>query len=191
MHASRIVLLVIAACGAAAIILEAQMARPPNVPMPGNGLSVVIPVDLRTSGDFYVELTMPRATTDNHVVDETLPCDLSFKVERDGVLEKLQQVKTVSSTSEEPWLHVVQYQAGDQFHLSRGHHSVEVVGGASCAAASTRGAAVTVEEFVQLPTEHYLWGQLAVFLSELAVFGSLLTLLVLDIRARSNNRSTP
>jgi hypothetical protein len=136
-----------------------------------------------------IELSMPRASADRiHVVDETLSCDLSYTVEKDGVQEQPRRITSVSSTGEYGWANVVLYQAGPPFRLSRGDYIISIYGGAGCAAATARGATVAIAEDVRDLTEHYLFAMLARNLALLAVFGGLGVLVIIEIRGRPNNR---
>lgn len=183
----RLVLLAIIAAGAAFLVGD----RPFDAgtwPLPGSQLSVRVPFKLRHAGDYFIEVTMPKASADKiHAVDETLPCDLSYTIERDGLSNQTQRVNTIRSTGEFVWANVVLYDASSAFHLRPGEYAITVFGGAGCAAARERGATVALSEVVRGPTEQYLLSTFVNFLARLAVFGGLSVLMVVELRSRPNS----
>jgi hypothetical protein len=185
---SRVGLLLAIACGAAFLVADKPFYAG-TWPLPAPQLSVRIPFKLQSPGDYLIELSMPRASADRiHVVDETLPCDLSYTVEKDGVEEQPRRVTSVSSTGEYGWANVVLYQAGPPFRLSRGDYVISIYGGAGCAAATARGATVAIAEDVHDLTEHYLFAMLARNFALLAVFGGLGVLAIIEILGTRSNR---
>jgi hypothetical protein len=184
----RVGLLLAIACGAAFLVADKPFDAG-TWPLPAPQLSVRIPFKLQFPGDYWIELSMPRASADRiHVVDETLSCDLSYTIEKDGVQEQPRRITSVSSTGEYRWANVVLYQAGPPFRLSRGDYIISIYGGVGCAAATARGATVAIAEDVHDPTEHYLFAMSARNLALLAVFGGLGVLVIIEIRGRPNNR---
>jgi hypothetical protein len=179
----RLVLLSLITCGAAFLVTDKPFDAG-TWPLPGPQLSIRVPSKLHFPGDYLVEVSMPRATADKiHVVDETLPCDLSYTVEKDGVPERPRRITSVSSTGEYGWANVVLYQAGPPFRLRRGDYIITIYGGVGCAAASARGATVAISEDVRHPTEQYLLSNLLTSLALLAVFAELGVLVVIEVRA--------
>jgi hypothetical protein len=181
----RLGLVLIIACGAAFLVADTPFDAG-TWPLPAPKLSIRIPFKLRFPGDYVIELSMPRASADQiHVVDETLPCDLSYTIEKNGVPEQPRGISSVSSTGEYGWANVVLYQGGAPFHLNRGDYVISLYGGVGCAAASARGATVAIVEDVHHPTEHYLFSTLLRNLAFLALFGGLSVLAIIEIRGRA------
>jgi hypothetical protein len=156
----RLILVSIIACGAAVIVADKPFDAG-TWPLPAPQLSIRIPFKLRLPGEYFIEVSMPRASADKiHVVDETLPCNLSYTIEKDGVPGQPHQITSVSSSGEYGWANVVLYGVDSPFRLSRGDYVISIYGGTGCAAASARGATVAVTEAVQHPTEQYLLSSL-------------------------------
>jgi hypothetical protein len=180
----RLILVSIIACGAAVIVADKPFDAG-TWPLPAPQLSIRIPFKLRLPGEYFIEVSMPRASADKiHVVDETLPCNLSYTIEKDGVPGQPHQITSVSSSGEYGWANVVLYGVDAPFRLSRGDYVISIYGGTGCAAASARGATVAVTEAVQHPTEQYLLSSLLRSLALLAVFGGLSVLAVIEVRSR-------
>jgi hypothetical protein len=185
MKTFRLVLLAVIAGGVAFLASD----RPFDAgtwPLPGSQLSVRVPFKLRRAGDYFIEVAMPKASTDKmHVVDETLPCELSYTIETDGVSSQAQRVSTIKSTGEYGWANIVLYNASPAFHLRRGEYTITVIGGPGCVAARERGATITISEVVRQPTEQYLLSTFLTFLARVAVFGGLSVLIVIELRSKS------
>jgi hypothetical protein len=119
MRIPRLVLLMLIASGALFLAVDRSFDAG-TWPLPGPQLSVRVPFKLQHSGDYFIEVSMPNASTDKlHVVDETLLCDLSYKIETDGISEPTQHVNAIKSTGEYRWANVVLYDASPPFHLRR------------------------------------------------------------------------
>ncbi len=181
----RLGLLLVIASGAAFLVADTPFDAG-TWPLPAPNFSIRIPFKLRFPGDYLIELSMPRASADQiHVVDETLPCDLSYTIEKDGASEKPRRISSVSSTGEYGWANVVLYQAGARFHLNRGDYIISIYGGLGCAAAASRGATVAIAEDVRSPTEHYLFSTLVRTFALLALFGGLGVFAIIEFRGRA------
>jgi hypothetical protein len=190
MKISRLVLLTMIA-GAALFLSQDRSFDAGTWPLPGPQLYVRMPFEVHHSGDYFIEVAMPKASADTiHVVAENLQCDLSYRVDTDAVSEETRQITTLRSTGEFGWANVILYDASTPFHLTRGSHVITIYGGASCVAARERGATVAILKYVREPTETYLLSTSLIVLARLAVFGGLIVLLVLELRSERPLRQT-
>jgi len=92
MKNSRLVLLA-AIAGGAAFLASDRPFDAGTWPLPGSQLSVRVPFKLHRAGDYFIEVTMPKANIDKiRVVDETLPCELSYSIETNGVSSQTRRI---------------------------------------------------------------------------------------------------
>jgi len=138
-------LVLLAATFAGAILLALLFPTTTDVqPFPGPNLTVRLDVNSRFGGDYQIQLSLPIVGHDVDLRLETLPCEFTASIERDGVIVHRQRITNIVSISEIGWAHTRQYSAGESFQLNHGTYSATVVGGAGCPAATARGASVSI-----------------------------------------------
>jgi len=180
----RRVFLVLVAVSAWLIANEAT--DPPDVqPLPGPGLTVQIPLKLSAAGDYILRVLMPKVGNALGLSPETVPCDISLRVVRNGAVVVLQNATSMTRLGELGHWRVQEYQAGDSFHLQSGEYDAVVSGSSNCTVAATRGASMEIAEVYR---ERILAGLARYYGPRILMIVSLLVLVLLEFMTKPNNR---
>src|SRR5277367_1689391 len=136
---------------------------PPEIdilPLPGANLTDRFSFRVPSAGDYDLLISMAKVGSEISLSEETIPCDLSLRIDTEGRAVVSKTISTISRGSEIGFEHTQQYYAQQPFHLASGSYNVAITSGALCPAATARGASVTVER--QEP-EHILGSLLYYF----------------------------
>jgi len=179
----RRILLVLAILGAVLLATE----EPPELdvlPLPPSMLTVRMPLHVLT-GEYDLLVSMAKIGNELGLTSETVPCDLSLRIDEGGVAVVSQSVTSITRSSEVGYQNTQQYRAHQPFHLRAGTYNASITGGAKCASAAARGATVTFEKQER---EHILGSLLRAFASRAFLAVGLLGLVALEFRRRPDYR---
>jgi|SRR5271154_3392824 len=161
---------------------------PPDInvlPLPGANLTDKFSLRVPSAGDYDLLISMAKVGDHLGLKEETIPCDLSLRVDADGRQVASRSISAITLGSEYGYAHTQQYYAQQPFHLPSGEYDVVITGGAHCPAATARGASVTVERQEQ---EHILGSLLYYAAARLLLGLGLLGLIIQEFRRGPNKR---
>jgi hypothetical protein len=127
-----------------------------TLPLPGTGLTVKMLADVRTEGDYYVKVSMPKTDQALGLASETVSCPLTINIRREGRTTIKKDIDSLSRYAEFGFGKIQYYKSADAWHLTPGEYEVEVSSRDNCSMAMSRGATLTMEQEVTHLTERYL-----------------------------------
>jgi hypothetical protein len=110
---------------------------------------------LRSEGDYCLQVSMPAKNLGAPLGEETVPCSLTVTISSSGKQVIQTDVKTLALGSEFGWAGI-QYFSSPTWHLNRGEYDIEVVSHGDCPAAIARGAALSLDQKLSHVTERFL-----------------------------------
>jgi len=151
------------------------------VPFPGKGLSVKLNATLRSEGDYYLDVAMPKKDKSIDLGSDVVPCSLSVVISKSDKPVLHTDVKTLSLYSEFGWAGIQDFNGGT-WHLSRGDYVIEVTSQGDCPAAMARGATLSLEQEQTHITERFLLGSLLFYVGIIFVGAGLVGLVLCEIK---------
>src|SRR5882757_3141784 len=91
--------------------------RPETLPLPGNGLTVRMSIVVRSSGDYYLVVSMPRADNALALVPETISCEFTFSATSPGYEAIEDKIISLGRHSEIGFSNIQLYQS-QPWHLN-------------------------------------------------------------------------
>jgi hypothetical protein len=161
-----------------------------TVPFPTAGLTVKMTANVITEGDYFLEVTMPKADQEIALAEETVPCSLTVSMKGDDKPLVTSDVTSLSRWSEFGFAGI-QYYKGGNWHLSRGKYVVQISSRASCKAAVSRGATLSLGQEVTHVTERFLGGVLRYWSGVFALCAGLLGVILCEFLRRPKTPLQP
>lgn len=157
--------------------------RPETLPLPGNGLTVRMTAAVKSSGDYYLVVSLPKADQSIALGPDSIQCSFTFSAVSDGAAPIQGRVTGLERYAEIGFANVQLYKS-QSWRLDAREYDVSIRADAPCDAASLRGAAVSLERQVSQVTERFLGHMLLFFVGSLSVGVGLVGMIVREMRKR-------
>jgi hypothetical protein len=157
--------------------------HPETLPLPGNGLTVRMAAAVKSSGDYYLVVSLPKADESNALGPDSFQCSFTFTATSaratpiEGRVARLDRYAEIGFSN-------VQLYKSQSWHLDARAYQVSIRADAPCDAASLRGAAVSMERDASQVTERFLGHMLILIIGMTAAGAGLIGLVVREVRKR-------
>jgi hypothetical protein len=164
----------------AVLLLLPRDAQFEIVPFPGPGLSVKLLADVRSSGQYYLRLDIPKADQALGLGADTISCPLVVTLTSQSGSPIRAELSSFARYGEFGFGKVQYYRGNTSWQLHAGEHTVEISSPGPCDTITQRGGAVSLEQEVTHPTERYLWATFRHSGGIVCLAGGLIALLILE-----------
>jgi hypothetical protein len=130
-----------------------------TLPFPNNGLSVNLSVNVKSDGDYYLDVSMPKEDKSLGLSSETIPCSLLVNINQQDKSLIQENITSLMRYGEYGFSNIQYYQS-KLIHLRAGEYSFRVTSHANCNAAISRGAAFSLARDTTHITERVIATQL-------------------------------